>query len=73
VLTLRHDVLSEAQRVYQQLVAAIEAVVDEALSGPGHFAGMPATWLPWQVIAGSAYEHHAADIQAWPGRDNKST
>jgi hypothetical protein len=62
------EVLEEAPQVFQQLLQALEALDEGALNDASRFRGMPADWVPWQVIAGSSsrhYEDHGADIQAW--------
>jgi uncharacterized damage-inducible protein DinB len=62
------NVLAEAERVYAELLAAIEALAEEDLADPAHFAGMPADWHPWQVIAGNSFEHyrdHGPALGAW--------
>jgi uncharacterized damage-inducible protein DinB len=62
------DVLAEAERVYAELLAAIETLTDEELADPARFAGMPTDWQPWRVIAGNSFEHyrdHALALQAW--------
>jgi len=62
------DILAEAEQVYAGLAAAIETLTDEDLNDAARFAGMPADWQPWQVIAGNSYEHyrdHGQKLQAW--------
>jgi uncharacterized protein (TIGR03083 family) len=61
------EVLAEARLVYPQLVEAVQTLDDQDLHDPGRFAGMPADWLPWSVIAGNSFEHysaHAADVRS---------
>ncbi len=62
------DVLDEAARTCAEMLAAIETLTDADLADPAHFTGMPADWLPWQVIAGNSFEHyrdHALTLRAW--------
>lgn len=62
------DVLAEAQQVYQQLMDAVKTLSDEELVDPDRFRGMPADWMPWQILAGSSFAHyreHARDVRAW--------
>ena len=61
------DVRTEAEQVYQQLVAALETLSDEDLNDPSRYADMPAEWVPWQLLAGNTYRHyqeHMPDLQA---------
>jgi DinB family protein len=62
------EVLAEAQQVYAQLLEALGTLSEEDLTDPGRFRDMPANWIPWQIIAGSSYEHyqqHTPSIRAW--------
>jgi hypothetical protein len=62
------DVLTEAQQVFPQFLAAVEGLTDEDVNDPGRFAHMPADWQPWKLIAENSYEHyeqHIPDIRAW--------
>jgi hypothetical protein len=62
------DVLTEAQQVYAQLLAGLEALDDEDLNDAWRFKQMPAEWIPWQLIAGNSYGHyeeHIPSICAW--------
>ena len=63
-----HEVLTEAQQVYAQLLEAVQTLSDEDLNDPNRFRDMPTDWLPWQIIAGNSYEHyqqHTPSIRAW--------
>lgn len=64
-------VLAEAREIHAQAVAALATLADEDLADPGRFAGMPADWVPWRVIAGNTHEHyraHAPALRAWLDR-----
>jgi uncharacterized protein (TIGR03083 family) len=64
-------VLAEAREVHAEAVAALDTLTDADLAEPGRFAGMPADWVPWQVIAGNTYAHyraHAPALRAWLDR-----
>jgi len=67
------DVLSEARAVHQELVEAVEALSDDDLNDPRRFAGMPADWIPWEVLDGNSFGHypdHMSAIRAWlQGKD----
>lgn len=62
------EVLAEADQVFQDLLAAIDALSEDDLTDPAHFRGFPPDWVPWRVVAINTYhhyEHHAPGIQAW--------
>ncbi len=62
------DVLAEERRIYTHLLAALQTLSDEDFNDPRRFREMPLDWLPWQVIAGCAFEHyrdHIPAIRAW--------
>ncbi len=62
------EVLAEAAAVFQDLLAAIDALSEEDLTDPARFRGFPPDWVPWRVVAINTYhhyEHHAPGIQAW--------
>jgi hypothetical protein len=62
------DVLQDAARTWQEFIAALEALDEEALNDSSHFRDMPADWVPWDLIAGNSSRHyadHAVDIRAW--------
>lgn len=61
------EVLAAAAKIHDRLIELLGSVTDQDLIDPASFPGMPAEWLPWQVIAGNTYEHyedHAARIRA---------
>lgn len=62
------DIRQEAVQVYRQLIQALGTLQDEELNDPARFRGMPADWVPWQLLAENSsehYEHHTADIRKW--------
>ncbi len=62
------DVLVEAEQVFGELVAALEAWPGEDLSDPARFQDMPEDWMPWKLIAENSFEHyqqHEPDVRAW--------
>jgi uncharacterized protein (TIGR03083 family) len=70
------EVLSEAERVYDELFEAIKLLSDDELSDPSHFRGMPSEWAPWDVMAGNTYKHyhqHIPDIRAWLEETKETT
>lgn len=58
-----HDILSEEQQVYTQLLQAIQQLSEEELNNPQCFRDLPAEWLPWKLLAGNLHEHYHAHMQ----------
>ena len=58
------EVLTEAQRVYSELLHAAQSLTDDDLIDPSRYRDMPADWVPWKVFADNSYEHYAAHIPA---------
>jgi uncharacterized damage-inducible protein DinB len=59
---------AEAQQVFEQLVAAIEALTEAEVRDPARFPNLPPGWQPWRFIARHSYEHyreHTPRIRAW--------
>ncbi|HEX5505158.1 MAG TPA: maleylpyruvate isomerase N-terminal domain-containing protein [Thermomicrobiales bacterium] len=64
-------VLAEAREIHRQALAALDTLADDDLADPRRFAGMPADWAPWRVIADNTYEHYRAHmpaLRAWLDR-----
>lgn len=62
------EVLAEARRLIQDLVAAIETLDEADLTDSARFEGIPADLMPWQFIAHNTYEHysvHIQDLRSW--------
>jgi hypothetical protein len=62
------EVLSESRRVFEQLVAAIEKLPQEALDDPGRLP-----WMQGAPVSGAAFfshfhDEHEADMRAWLSR-----
>jgi SAM-dependent methyltransferase len=67
------EVLTEAHDVFEELIASIEALKDEAIHDSSYFEGMPSEWVPWQVIAANTYFHyraHAPELRVWLDSQN---
>ena len=63
-----NDVRTEAQRTFQDFVDALQPISDEDLTDARRFAGMPAEWLPWKIVAENSHEHyrdHIPALRAW--------
>lgn len=68
------DVLAEERQIYAQLLDEVRMLSDEDLNDARRFRDMPASWLPWQMIAGCSFQHyqdHILPIRAW--LDERST
>lgn len=57
------EVLSEAQAIHAELVAEMEKLSEADLVDPSRYTGMPAEWVPWQILAGCTYRHYAEHAQ----------
>lgn len=63
-----HDVISQEQQAYADLLEAVQALSDEDLNDPHRFEHMPQEWKPWQLIAGNTFKHyedHMPSLRAW--------
>jgi uncharacterized damage-inducible protein DinB len=58
------EVLTEARRVYAELLEALQNLAEEDLIDPSQYRNMPADWVPWKVFADNTYDHYAAHIPA---------
>jgi hypothetical protein len=57
-----HEVMTEAEETWRELLEGLEGLSDEDLVDPNRFAGMPADWVPWEIIAQNTYEHYTEHI-----------
>ena len=61
------QVMKEAQEVFRELQGLVTEISDEELIDPSRFEGMPADWVPWEIMAGNTfwhYQQHVQDIRA---------
>ncbi len=61
------EILTEAEKVFDQLVALLAAAPAEILNDPRR-SGLPDDVVPWMLVANNSYAHyreHAAAITAW--------
>jgi hypothetical protein len=62
------EVQAESQQAFDRLVAAVEALPEDALVEPGRFAWLEGDPL-WEVIPGNSYAHyeeeHTPPLRAW--------
>jgi epoxyqueuosine reductase QueG len=64
------DVLDDATRVHARMMELLGGLTDDELNDAASFPGMPAEWVPWDVIASNTCEHydgHAENMEAWLG------
>jgi hypothetical protein len=52
------EILDEANRVHERLMALLPALADTDLQEPACIAGMPPDWKPWEVLASNTFEHY---------------
>ncbi|HET8845469.1 MAG TPA: DinB family protein [Ktedonobacteraceae bacterium] len=62
------DVLSDSREVFQQLVAAIDALSDEQLNDPQRFPWLEGERLTGAFIFDHFHEEHESDMRAWLAR-----
>ncbi|MCP5099099.1 MAG: ClbS/DfsB family four-helix bundle protein [Chloroflexi bacterium] len=61
------ELLTHAQTTYTAFLQAATTLTDAELNDAAHFKEMPPDWIPWQLIADSAYNHyhhHIPEIKA---------
>ncbi len=61
------DVLAEADSVFAQMLAVIQAVPTEMLNDP-RLLGLPDDVTPWMAVANNSYAHyceHEPELSAW--------
>jgi hypothetical protein len=60
--------LQRAESSHYRMTKALSSLPDDFLKDAANFEGMPADWLPWQIVAQNTYEHyddHAASVRRW--------
>lgn len=63
-----HEIMSEEQQAYANLLAAAQTLSDDDLNDPHHFQQMPEEWIPWRIFAGNSFKHyqdHMPALRAW--------
>jgi len=63
-----HEIMSEEQQAYANLLAAAQTLSDDDLNDPHHFQQMPEEWVPWRIFAGNSFKHyqdHMPALRAW--------
>jgi hypothetical protein len=61
------DVITEAETTYHAFLEAVSTLTTAELNDAFYFKEMPSDWIPWQIIADSAYNHyhhHMPEIKA---------
>ncbi len=59
------DVLNDSREVFQQLVAAVDALSDEQIKDPQRFPWLEGERLTGSFIFGHFHEEHEPDMRAW--------
>ena len=59
-----HEILSEEQQAYADLLAVAQTLNDEDLNDPHRFQQMPENWIPWRLFAGNSFKHYQDHIPA---------
>jgi hypothetical protein len=62
------EVLSESRRVFEQLVAAIEKLPQDALDDPRRLPWMQGAPVTGATLFGHFHDEHEADMRAWLSR-----
>ena len=63
-----HEIITEEQQAYAQLLQAAQTLSDEDLNDPRRFKDMPQDWIPWRIFAGCSFQHyrdHMPSIREW--------
>jgi hypothetical protein len=66
-----HEVISDEQQVYVNLIEAAQALSDEDMNEPRCYIHMPQNWIPWQLFAGNSFDHyrdHMTSLREWLAR-----
>ena len=70
-----HELISQEQQTYAQLLAEAKTLSDEDLNDPHRFKDMPDDWTPWRIMAGNSFTHypdHISSIRAWLAQRQES-
>ena len=59
------EVLNDSRQIFQQLVAAIEALPEAELMDPHHFPWMQGRLLTAEEVFAHFHEEHEPDMRAW--------
>lgn len=62
------DVLNESRDVFQQLVAAVDALSEEQLNDPQRVPWLEGERLTGALLFGHFHEEHESDMRAWLAR-----
>ena len=63
-----HEIMSQEQQAYADLLAAAQTLSDEDLNDLHRFQQMPEDWMPWRLFAGNSFEHyqdHMPALRTW--------
>ena len=59
-----HEIMSQEQQAYADLLGAAQTLSDEDLNDPHRFQQMPEDWVPWRLFAGNSFEHYQDHMPA---------
>ncbi|MEO8972074.1 MAG: maleylpyruvate isomerase N-terminal domain-containing protein [Ktedonobacteraceae bacterium] len=63
-----HEIMSDEQQAYTNLLEAAQTLNDEDLNDAHRFKHMPQDWIPWQLFAGNSFDHyrdHMTSLSEW--------
>ena len=63
-----HEIMLEEQEAYAQFLQAAQELSEEDFNDPHRFNNMPEDWVPWQIFAGSSFNHfqdHMPSMREW--------
>ena len=66
------EVLNDSRQIFQQLVAALEALPEAELMDPHHFPWMYGRLLTAEELFAHFHEEHEPDMRAWLGQQKSS-
>jgi uncharacterized damage-inducible protein DinB len=61
------NIRQDAQESSAALLAELDQLTEADFTDLAQFQGMPADWMPWDVLAGNSYRHydeHLPDVEA---------
>ncbi len=62
------ELIEEGRQVHRALLDNLKKLTTADLLNPASIQGMPAEWIPWEVIASNTNDHyrdHTHDLQVW--------
>ena len=68
------NVREDSRNIHEALYKTLETLTDEQLNDPAQWPGLPADWIPWQIIADNTYDHyrdHSANLKEFILRQSR--